>query len=116
MRGEPLRSKASEVYQPTSPTLSTVSLSQVAGYGAVDLDGYFSYFEVSPEDALIAEREANGIAWELYSFQYLGQIIDFAVGEGGWFFIQLIAPPAERDYLYEDVFLPAVNAFQLLGE
>jgi hypothetical protein len=38
------------------------------------------------------------------------------VGEDGLFLIQLTAPPAERDYLYEDVFLPAVNAFHVLEE
>ena len=94
----------------------SVSLTQGVGYGSIDLDSYFSYFEVSQEEALIAQRQANGITWDIYSFQYLGQIIDLAVGEDGLSLIQLTAPPAERDYLYEDVFLPAVNAFHVIGE
>ena len=51
-------------------------------------------------------------SWRLYSFELQGLPIDLALAEDGEkaYFVFLVAPPDEHEVLYEQLFLPAVEA------
>ncbi len=65
----------------------------------------------APPDSA-AQREANGLTWYLYSVEVQGIAVEFALAEHGevTILILLQCNPAERDALYEAVFLPMVDA------
>jgi hypothetical protein len=66
--------------------------------------------EEDPE--IVGEREANGIAWMLYYLEVQGLSVDIALAdsEGTALLVLLQSEPAERDLLYDAVFVPAVDA------
>jgi hypothetical protein len=74
------------------------------GYG---LDG-------PPEPA--GERSANDMTWSLYAFQVQGVPRDLALAESeaGTLIVVLRSAAEERDVLYESVFLPVVDALDLI--
>lgn len=59
------------------------------------------------------EVEVNGVAWRRYELSDLGQAVDLALAdyEGTLLMIQLGTTPLRRDVYYEQVFLPALEAF-----
>ena len=59
------------------------------------------------------ERDANGLAWVLYSFEVAGVIRDLAAaGDGEVSYLVVVrSTPDERDVLFEAVFLPIIGAF-----
>jgi pimeloyl-ACP methyl ester carboxylesterase len=63
-----------------------------------------------------SEREANGQLWTLYETEAQGYPIDFALAEGDGVtnIVLLISHADEHDALYQDVFLPAVEALEVL--
>jgi pimeloyl-ACP methyl ester carboxylesterase len=62
------------------------------------------------------ERQANGLTWALYEFTARGVQVDMAIAEkdGVAMVVLLQSVAAERDNLYEKVFLPAVDALKPL--
>ena len=78
------------------------------------MPGFFQQrlsLEAPPES--VAEREINGLAWQFYALEVQGLGIDFAVagvGEDSTLLVLLQAPASERETLYAQVFLPAVEA------
>jgi len=65
----------------------------------------------------IDQREANGLAWDLYSLEVQGIVVDFAVAgreQGGSLLILLQSRPEERDGLLESVLLPAVDELRII--
>ena len=63
--------------------------------------------------APVGQRETSFLTWNLYEINDLGQSVDLAMAEhnGRLLLIQLGATPQRRDAYYEEVFLPAVDAF-----
>jgi pimeloyl-ACP methyl ester carboxylesterase len=59
----------------------------------------------------VDQREANGLTWELYSVEVQNIAVDFALTEGGGLalIVLLQSPPDERDTLYAQVYLPAID-------
>ena len=59
----------------------------------------------------VEQREANGITWTLYHVEVQNISVDFALAEGGGLalIVLLQSPPDERDTLYEQVYLPAID-------
>ncbi len=57
------------------------------------------------------QREANGLTWTLYHVEVQNISVDFALAEGGGLalIVLLQSPPDERDTLYEQVYLPAID-------
>jgi len=68
----------------------------------------------SPEST--GEHQADGLVWSLYAFQVQGVPRDLALAEseGLTLIVLLRSAPADRDALYEAVFLPVVDAMALL--
>ena len=62
------------------------------------------------------EREANGMTWDLYAFSTRGVQVDLAITEkdGVAFVSMMQSIAADRENLYEKVFLPAVDALKPL--
>jgi pimeloyl-ACP methyl ester carboxylesterase len=60
----------------------------------------------------VAEREANGLTWQLYEIEVQGLLVDIAVAEDGAFTLAVLlqSGAGERDALYDAVYLPAVEA------
>lgn len=60
----------------------------------------------------IASAEMGNFAWDFYAFEIQTYLADLAVAEDGnkAYFVLLISEPEERDVLYEQLFLPAVEA------
>ena len=61
----------------------------------------------------VGQRETEFLTWDLYEMEDLGQSVDLAIAEhnGRLLLIQLGTTPQRRDAYYEEVFLPAVDAF-----
>jgi hypothetical protein len=68
----------------------------------------------SPEST--GEHQANHLTWLLYAFQVQGVPRDLALAEseGITLIVLLRSTRAERDALYEGIFLPVVDALALL--
>ncbi len=62
----------------------------------------------------VGEREANGLSWELYAVEVQGLSVDIALAESGELalIVLLQSTPDERESLYEQGFLPAVDALK----
>jgi pimeloyl-ACP methyl ester carboxylesterase len=65
-----------------------------------------------PGLANVTSTESGNFVWDFYGFQYQSYRADLALAEDGdkAYFALLISAPDERDALYEQVFLPAVEA------
>ena len=62
----------------------------------------------------IGERGANAPSWELYAVEVQGLSVDIALSESGelTLIVLLQCTPEERDNLYQQVFLPVVDALR----
>jgi pimeloyl-ACP methyl ester carboxylesterase len=96
-----------------------VLLQQAAPYVSADgilqlLTTQLGLYEV-PEKA--GSRKANGLTWSLYEIELHDVLADMAIAESGGtsYLVMLIGPPSERDFYYEEVFLPAVDALTPTG-
>jgi pimeloyl-ACP methyl ester carboxylesterase len=60
--------------------------------------------------------EIGSLTWDLYTFEIQGYPADLALAEDGEkaYFVFLISPPDEHETLYEQLFLPAVEAMAAL--
>jgi hypothetical protein len=63
-----------------------------------------------------ARAEIGSMIWDLYTFEIQGYPADLALAEDGEkaFFVFLISPADEHEDLYEQLFLPAVEAMATL--
>jgi hypothetical protein len=98
---------------------ATVLIAQAAPVSARDLLEYYAgLLEMGDVPESAGEREADGLAWTLYEAQYQDQPADMALTErdGLALILMLVSEPSERDALYEAVFLPAVDALELLAQ
>ena len=59
-----------------------------------------------------SSAEIGSLTWDLYAFEVQGLPVDLALAEDGEkaYFVLLISPPDEHEVLYEQLFLPAVEA------
>jgi hypothetical protein len=59
-------------------------------------------------------RDANGLSWKLYQLEDPGMILDLAIVEGSQmnYMIMLVSTADDHETLYNDVFLPAVDALK----
>jgi hypothetical protein len=60
----------------------------------------------------VATAEVGNFTWDFYEFQVQAYPVDLALAEEGGkaYFVLLVSPEDERDTLYQDVFLPVVQA------
>jgi len=67
---------------------------------------------LDPQLQPASSAEIGAFTWDLYAFQVQGVPIDLALAEDGEkaYFVFLISPSDERETLYEQLFLPAVEA------
>jgi len=62
-------------------------------------------------------EEHGSITWDFYTFELGGNPVDLAIAEeeGKAYFVALISPAEEHEALYQDLFMPAVEALAPLG-
>jgi len=99
-----------------SASLALLALRFVeAGEALVRLAANFGLAEAPP---VIDRLEANGLEWETYRTEAQGIDIDFALAQAddATLLVVLTSPAAERDTLYEEVFVPAVEALMPSSE
>ena len=67
---------------------------------------------LDPQPERASSAEIGSFTWDLYAFQVQGVPIDLALAEDGEkaYFVFLVSPTDERETLYEQLFLPAVEA------
>jgi hypothetical protein len=67
---------------------------------------------LSPTTKPIGEKESGGLVWSLYSLEIKGYPIDLALAQDDAkaYFVFLVSPADEHQTLYEQLFLPAVEA------
>jgi pimeloyl-ACP methyl ester carboxylesterase len=67
--------------------------------------------------APVASQQAGGRTWDLYATDAQGVLVDIGLaqdeGQGITYVVLLFSHEAERDALYESVFLPALEAIQV---
>jgi len=63
----------------------------------------------------VVTREANGLQWRLASGEIQGVPLNLAITEsnGKMFIILVLSDASEKDTLYQELFLPAVDAFKV---
>lgn len=63
----------------------------------------------------VVTREANGLQWRLASGEIQGVPLSLAITEskGKMFIILVLSDASEKDTLYQELFLPAVDAFKV---
>ena len=64
----------------------------------------------------VTRAEIGSLTWDLYTFEIQGYPADLALAEDGKkaYFVLLMSPPDEHEALYEQLFLPAVEAMAAL--
>ena len=65
----------------------------------------------------LAAEDLGSFAWSFYTFERRGNLVDLALSEDGEkaYFVFLMSAVEERDALYEQLFLPAVEAMAPAG-
>jgi pimeloyl-ACP methyl ester carboxylesterase len=71
---------------------------------------------LDPAAKAIGEAELGSLSWSLYQLKLKGYPIDLALAEDGGkaYFVFLVSPDDEHQTLYEQLFLPAVEAMKPL--
>jgi len=98
-----------------SSTALDMAAMQIAAE-AVDLEEMLvlltTSYDLQATPEMVGERQANGLTWSLYAFEIQGMHRDVALAEstGGTLLLVVRSAPAERDEIYEAVFLPMVDA------
>jgi len=102
------------IYTRAESALDAATLLMQAGpFAAEDLVSLLSLqLGLDEEPESTGEREANGLTWMIYSFEFRGLAMDIAVAEGERIALMVLlqSDPDERDALYDSVFLPTVDA------
>jgi pimeloyl-ACP methyl ester carboxylesterase len=67
---------------------------------------------IDPELGPISREVVGRFTWDFYNFELGGNPVDLSLAEEGSkaYFILLISPPDEHETLYEELFLPAMEA------
>ncbi len=76
------------------------------------LDLLLSWLDVDPGAESVATADMGNFTWDFYELQVRAHPVDIALAEeaGTSYFVLLISPREERDTLYEQVFVPVVEA------
>jgi len=77
------------------------------------LDLLTSSFGIDEEPEKASGRNANGLEWTIYRGEILGMVINIALaeGEGLTYFILLTCVPDDHEYYYDNLLIPAIDAF-----
>jgi hypothetical protein len=72
-----------------------------------------SQFKLDKAPPSSGTRKANGLAWSLYEFTIQGQPIDLALAEKDrtTYLVLLVSDASEHQTLYDQVFLPVIDAY-----
>ncbi|MFN2133918.1 MAG: alpha/beta fold hydrolase [Anaerolineae bacterium] len=72
---------------------------------------------LDPEAEPTIEAPLGALTWQLYDFEIQSNPLDLALAEDGGkaYFVLLISPAGEHEAMYEQLFLPAVEAMEPLG-
>jgi pimeloyl-ACP methyl ester carboxylesterase len=86
------------------------------GTAAELFSGLAGQLVLDPELEPSNRAEIGSLTWDLYTFEMQGLPIDLALAEDGEkaYFVLLVSPADEHEALYEQLFLPAVEAMAAL--
>jgi pimeloyl-ACP methyl ester carboxylesterase len=101
-----------------SDTSGVVMLQQVVpGTRDSALQLFSQRFQLDKPPAAAGSRKANSLAWTLYEFAVQGQPVDLALaeGQGKTYVVLLASETSERQALYDQLFLPAIDAYTPLA-
>jgi hypothetical protein len=67
---------------------------------------------LDPDAQAIAEADLGSFTWSFYRFEVQGRLVDLALAEedSQAYFVFLVSPADEHETLYDQLFLPAVEA------
>jgi hypothetical protein len=101
-------------YAASIASTSAIVYQVVPGGKDVVLPTLFTQLGAQEDVAPVETVTANGLQWQLYSFSGLGSLFDLAATDhdGSGYIIILINNEDNRDLYYEQLFLPAIEAFQ----
>jgi pimeloyl-ACP methyl ester carboxylesterase len=70
-------------------------------------------FKLDKPPSSTGSRKTDHLTWSLYEMTVQGQSVDLALAEQGskTYLVLLASDPSERSSLYDQVFLPVINAF-----
>ncbi len=87
------------------------------GTAAELFSGLAGQLGLEPELEPTTRAEIGSLTWDLYTFEIQEFPADLALAEDGEkaYFVFLISPPDEHEALYEQLFLPAVEAMAALS-
>jgi pimeloyl-ACP methyl ester carboxylesterase len=94
----------------------TISVEAVPGITGGVVPTLASQFGLDSFPDSTGSREANGLIWALHTFEANGVVVDVAVTriDQTDYFVLLTSPRDEHDGLYNEVFVPAVDALKPL--
>ncbi len=94
--------------------VTALLMQSMAGTAQDLLDLLTQQFGLAAAPEAAAQREANGLTWNLYAVEVQGLQINFALseGEGRGYIVLLQSSAKERDALYGLVYLPAIDALE----
>ncbi|MEO7910549.1 MAG: alpha/beta hydrolase [Roseiflexaceae bacterium] len=94
---------------------SNVVLLQQVAPGTRDnaLQLFSQQFKLAKPPAATGSRKTSSLAWSLYEFTVQGQPVDLALAEQDQktYIVLLASEPAERKALYDQLFLPVIDAY-----
>lgn len=94
---------------------SDIAILQLAFPGGIEstLQLLSSRLGLEGEQQPVEERETDTLTWSIYELTVQGLPADLALAEEGdkTFIVLLISDPVERESLYNQVFIPALDAF-----
>jgi hypothetical protein len=97
---------------------STALLQQaLPGTREVALQLLANQFKLATTPASAGERKTDTLTWNLYAFKLQGQPVDLALAEKGGktYLVLLASEQIDHKSLYDQVFLPAIDAYTVTG-
>ena len=107
------RVRATTMFDPTALLLQAGE-----GTAALFLPLFARQFQLDPEAKPMRRATVGVLTWDFYEFELQGYPLDLALAEQDQkvYLVMMVSAWDERDVLYEQLFMPAVEAMAPLGE
>ena len=103
-------------YSPSKSDEIVIVQQSLPGSGDSAVQFWSSRLGLTEAPAVAGTRKTNHLTWKLYELSVQGQPVDLAVAEreGKAFVVVLVSTDSEHDTLYKRLFLPAIDAYDVL--
>jgi pimeloyl-ACP methyl ester carboxylesterase len=101
------------VYTPSSAGNLVLLQQVVPGTRDIALQRFSQQFKLDKPPEVAGSRKTDSLTWSLYEFTLQGQPVDLALAEQDQktYLVLLASEPSERKALYEQLFLPVIDAY-----